>query len=102
MFFAVLLSAGLLVSCGDEVPTDFGDQVRSNFLEQCLGNTGESNDTEAGEQQELRDECECMYTSLRDNLSFTEFQDLDTEVRADQNELPDHVNDLLVRCIINA
>lgn len=98
---AAVLALGLLAGCGEEVPTEYGEQVRSNFLEQCLG---ESSDSEDGSEAdpELRNECECMYDSIRDNLTFTEFRELDTEVRADQEGLPDSVNDLLVRCVIDA
>lgn len=103
VLIGALLLAPLVASCGEETPDGFSDQVRESFLEQCVGGNDPSDASDdAPSAGELRDECECMYESLSSTLEFDEFRELDTEVRADQNQLPDQVNDLLVRCVITA
>lgn len=84
---ATLFLAG---ACGgDDEPTGYTDEMRSDFMSQCTAGVGE----DAG------DMCECTYDALTENMPFEEFRDYDEALRDDPSApMPAEVTDAMTEC----
>ena len=77
-------------------PTEFDDQVQSNYLSTCAGDFEGSGTSLASSES-----CQCQYTVVTGYYQddFTGFQEMDNELRSNpEASLPDDLVDELSRC----
>jgi hypothetical protein len=86
----VLAGASLAIgsACsGDDEPTEYNDETRSNFTESC----------EAGLDAAT---CGCMYDKITEVMEFDEFKALDEELQDDPSAaLPPEVEEAMTTCV---
>lgn len=95
-----MLVIGLaLTACStpSNAPTEFNDQVQTNFVDTCTGNWEGSGTTLASSET-----CQCAYTVVTGHYQgadgFTQFSELDNQLRSDPNAMPQDLKDELSSC----
>lgn len=82
---AAVAAAVLLGACTGSGPSEYGEDVRDNFVEAC---------TEAGGGEEL---CGCSYERVSEEIPFDRLDEIEDDLR-DGAELPPELSDLFARC----
>lgn len=93
-FAAVVFAATLLlVSCGDEPPTDYTDQNRVDFLASCADPlTDQLMDIEL---------CQCVFEAVQREIDFDRFVEIEELLAGTPAApLPAEVVDLVADCVI--
>ena len=88
----VLPAVVALAGCGDDGPSDYTDESRTNVLTACV--------TEA-DRPLVGDVCTCAYRSIRTDIPFDRFAEIDEQLRARPDDpLPDDLLAVLAGCVI--
>jgi hypothetical protein len=80
---AAVLALG---ACTGQEPTAYGDEVRDNFVEGCVG-------ADAAE-----DVCTCTYDRITEEVEFDRFKEIEDALEEDGGEVPPELTDLFAQC----
>jgi hypothetical protein len=76
---AAVAAVVALSGCGGSEPTNFNDEVEHNFVSSCVDSA--TNAATPASESDAERICGCMYTELKQRMTFEEFKAADASLR---------------------
>lgn len=94
LFAFVVAGALILAGCNQSnAPTEYNALTQTNFMQGCTGNFPGSGTTIASNTF-----CECAYQVFVKDVPIATFDQLNNDLKTDQNKIPDNVKADLQKC----
>ena len=92
---AALVVGGILLLRDEDPPTDYDARIEDDFMTTCTADAERRGFTRAA------DFCRCAYDTIRDEVPFARFLEIDAALQADPDAVPGPVDRIRTACYLD-